>query len=50
MTLIKAIYAFVTHLPMEERTFGLGDQMRRMVISTPANIAEGQGRNVEKAF
>ena len=43
MDLVVEIYRLVKFLPQEER-FGLASQMRRAVVSIPANIAEGHGR------
>ena len=49
MELTDWIYDLVGHLPKEER-FGLGDQLRRAVVSIPSNIAEGFGRDTHKDF
>jgi four helix bundle protein len=38
--LVLAIYSFTARFPKQE-TYGLALQMRRAVISVPANIAEG---------
>ena len=42
--LIKDVYSLQKSFPKEER-FGLGDQLRRAVVSVSANLAEGSGRN-----
>ena len=42
--LIKNVYRLQNCFPKEER-FGLGDQLRRAVVSVSANLAEGSGRN-----
>jgi len=42
--LIKYIYQLQEKFPKEER-YGLGDQVRRAVVSVSANLAEGSGRN-----
>lgn len=49
MELAENIYALVHILPQNE-TYALSDQMRRLAVSIPSNIAEGRGRNSEKEF
>ena len=49
MELVAEVYILVKKLPKEE-LFALSDQMRRAAISTPSNIAEGQGRNSSKEY
>jgi four helix bundle protein len=43
MQLTLAIYQLTSGFPREEQ-FGLTNQLRRSAVSTPSNIAEGQGR------
>ena len=43
MQLAKIVYLLQKGLPKEEM-YGLGDQIRRAVVSVPSNIAEGYGR------
>ena len=43
MLLAKLVYGIQKQLPKEE-VYGLGDQMRRAVVSIPSNIAEGAVR------
>ena len=43
MLLVEAVYAVSGRLPKEER-FGIGEQLKRAVVSVPTNIAEGGGR------
>ena len=40
MLLAKMVYVIQKQLPKEE-VYGLGDQIRRAVVSVPSNIAEG---------
>ena len=49
MDLVVAAYAITRAFPADER-FGLTSQLRRAVISVPANIAEGQSRPHRKDF
>ncbi|HEU5329859.1 MAG TPA: four helix bundle protein, partial [Thermomicrobiales bacterium] len=49
MDLVAGVYAATRTWPKEE-TFGLVNQIRRAVVSIPANIAEGQGRFGAKEF
>ena len=46
-TLVKQVYALLKKFPKEE-TYALCDQLRRVVISVPSNIAEGSGRTSAK--
>jgi four helix bundle protein len=49
MDLVPLVYQHMKKLPREE-LYGLSDQIRRAVISVPANIAEGQGREHTAEF
>ena len=49
MLLAKMVYGLQKQLPKEE-IYGLGDQIRRAVVSIPSNIAEGFGRDTDKEF
>lgn len=49
MLLAKMVYGVQKQLPKEE-VYGLGDQIRRAVVSIPSNIAEGFGRETDKDF
>ena len=43
------VYCLQKKLPKEEM-YGLGDQIRRAVVSIPSNIAEGFGRDTDNEF
>lgn len=47
--LVPAVYEVVKRFPKTEM-YALGDQLRRAVVSVPANIAEGQARQYTKEF
>lgn len=47
--LVKVVYELTTYFPSNEQ-YGLTSQIRRAVISIPANIAEGSGRGTDKDF
>ena len=47
--LVKDIYKICKEFPKEE-LYSLTDQIKRSVVSVPANIAEGSGRNTTKEF
>jgi four helix bundle protein len=47
--LVTLLYAITEQFPGEER-FGLTNQMRRVAVSIPSNIAEGAARNHNKEF
>lgn len=49
MQLAEMVYALQKSLPKEE-VYGLGDQIRRAVVSVPSNIAEGFGRDSTADF
>lgn len=49
MDLVAAVYELAKALPDSEQ-FGLATQLRRAVVSIPANIAEGQGRKSDREF
>ena len=49
MLLAKNVYCLQKQLPKEE-VYGLGDQIRRAVVSIPSNIAEGLGRESKSEF
>ncbi len=49
MDLVESVYRATRDWPKEEM-YGLTNQVRRAVISVPANMAEGQGRNSTKDF
>ena len=47
--LVPKVYELLKGFPREER-YDLGSQIRRAVVSIPANIAEGQARQHPKEF
>ena len=49
MQLAKMVYLLQKGLPKEEM-YGLGDQIRRAVVSVPSNVAEGYGRGSDVEF
>src|SRR5438093_12794483 len=49
MDLVVACYQIAAKFPKSE-TYGLTVQLQRAVVSVPANIAEGQGRNHTREF
>lgn len=49
MELVGLVYDLTDKFPKEE-LFGLTLQIRKVVVSVPSNIAEGQGRSSTKEF
>jgi four helix bundle protein len=49
MDLVELVYKQTECFPREEQ-FGLTMQLRRAAVSTPSNIAEGQGRKSTAEF
>lgn len=49
MDLVDAVYDTTEHWPRKEE-FGLTNQVRRAVVSVPANIAEGKGRTGAREY
>ena len=47
--LVEMVYRFSANFPQDER-FGITNQIRRAVVSVPANIAEGAEREGTKEF
>jgi four helix bundle protein len=47
--LVKEVYLLTKEYPKEEM-YGLTSQVKRAVVSIPANIAEGAGRGTNKDF
>lgn len=49
MELARIIYRLTSRFPHDE-VFGLTNQIRRVVVSIPSNIAEGFGRGSDREF
>ena len=47
--LVTDVYTLTKNFPVDER-FGMVSQLNRAVISIPANIAEGWGRELSKNY
>jgi four helix bundle protein len=49
MLLVKKTYRITANFPKNEE-LGLKSQMRRVAVSVPSNVAEGQSRNHPREF
>jgi len=49
LDLVEVVYVIARQLPQEEQ-YGITTQLRRAVVSIPANIAEGYGRATQRDF
>ena len=49
MTLVEIIYRITEDFPSKEN-FGITNQMRRLAVSIPSNIAEGYGRKSSGSY
>jgi four helix bundle protein len=49
MELVPQVYRMTKKFPVDE-LYGITSQIRRAMVSVPANIAEGQGRRHPKEF
>lgn len=49
LDLVEAMYTATHDWPKDE-AYGLTSQVRRAVVSIPANVAEGQGRDSKRDF
>ena len=49
MRLVEDVYKLSRVFPREE-LYGLTSQLRRAIVSVPANIAEGHGRNTPRDY
>jgi four helix bundle protein len=49
MELVPQVYRLTRKFPSDE-LYGITSQLRRAMVSVPANIAEGQGRAHQKEF
>lgn len=49
LELVKQVYAATKAFPQSE-VYGLTNQIRRVTISIPSNIAEGAARQTKKEF
>lgn len=47
--MVTNVYNLIKTFPKEE-IYGLSGQLRRVIVSVPSNIAEGQGRDSVKGF
>jgi four helix bundle protein len=49
LDIVEKVYRLTERVPKEEQ-FGLTSQLRRSVVSSPSNIAEGAARNSKREY